>query len=84
MNQMPKLPRQGFGFDSDDRKIHVAIEVSSAMSYGPSGFGTSQDRAQLGCGERTVLVLRWILKASEIPRISLVSQPLGRLTDCNR
>jgi hypothetical protein len=22
MNQMPKLPRQGFGFDSDDRKVH--------------------------------------------------------------
>jgi hypothetical protein len=57
---------------------------SSATSYGPSGIGTSQDRAQLGCRERTILVLRGTLKASEIPKISFVSQPLGRLTDCNK
>jgi hypothetical protein len=30
------------------------------------------------------LVLLGILRASEIPKISFVSQPLGRLTDCNK
>jgi hypothetical protein len=51
--------------------------TSSATPYGPSGLGTSQDRAQLGCGERTILLLRGTLKASEIPKISFVSQPLN-------
>jgi hypothetical protein len=30
------------------------------------------------------LLLRGILNASEIPKISFVSQPVGRLTDCNK
>ena len=85
MNQMPKLPRQGFVFDPNERKVYVRRHrSSSATPYGPSGFGTSQDRARLGCRERTIFVLCGTLKASEIPKISFVSQPLGRLTDCNK
>jgi len=30
MNQMPKLPRQGFGFDTDDRKVHEPSGVRRA------------------------------------------------------
>jgi hypothetical protein len=66
-----------------DRAIRTAF-AGRQISYQGLSWATPVSCKTIAVDAARHLVLRVTLTASEIPTIWFVSQPVGRLTDCNK